>query len=31
MSDVDRVRAVLRVLQAEDPIGIGARNCASAC
>ena len=24
--DVDRVRAVLRVLQAEDPIGIGARN-----
>jgi RNA polymerase sigma-54 factor len=25
-ADVDRVRAVLRVLQAEDPIGIGARN-----
>jgi RNA polymerase sigma-54 factor len=24
--EVDRVRAVLRVLQAEDPIGIGARN-----
>ena len=25
-ADVDRVSAVLRVLQAEDPIGIGARN-----
>jgi RNA polymerase sigma-54 factor len=24
--DIDRIRAVLRVLQAEDPIGIGARN-----
>jgi RNA polymerase sigma-54 factor len=25
-TDVDRVRAVLRVLQSEDPVGIGARN-----